>query len=138
MSDPPLTRVELQRLSSLRRSEAKSLLDARQFAGAYYLLGYAVECALKACIAKHVPRNTFPQRNSKDLYVHDLVALRRFAGLEAEMVLDNAVQLNWMTVKDWSERSRYYLVDDEIVVKAFYSACTVRTNGVLPWLTRKW
>jgi HEPN domain-containing protein len=32
------------------------LLEAGLYAGAYYLAGYAVECALKACIAKKTAR----------------------------------------------------------------------------------
>jgi hypothetical protein len=47
-----MNRNDLQNLSRLREKEAKVLLDNGCFAGAYYLLGYAVECALKACIAK--------------------------------------------------------------------------------------
>jgi hypothetical protein len=47
-----VNRVEPQRLAKERISDAKVLLGARHWVGAYYLAGYAVECALKACIAK--------------------------------------------------------------------------------------
>jgi len=138
VAQPPLTRADLQTLSRLRRREAASLRAAGQLAGCYYLLGYAVECALKACIAKNVPRNTMPQRNAKDLYVHNLTDLRKFALLDIEMDGNAAVQLNWLTVKDWTEQSRYYPVTESAVVQDFYSACTARTNGVLPWIARRW
>ena len=45
-------RKDLQELSKVRLKEATALLKLGLFDGAYYLAGYAVECALKACIAK--------------------------------------------------------------------------------------
>ena len=48
---------DLQRISDIRLSEAKVLLDNEYYSGAYYQLGYSVECALKACIAKQVQRH---------------------------------------------------------------------------------
>jgi hypothetical protein len=41
--------------------------------GAYYLAGYAVECALKACIAKETKRYEFPDKKRVDSsYSHNL------------------------------------------------------------------
>ena len=41
--------------------------------GAYYLAGYAIECALKACIAKATRRYDFPDRKKVDAsHTHDL------------------------------------------------------------------
>lgn len=45
-----MNRVDFRQLAGLRIAEAKVLLDNNLYAGAYYLAGYAVECALKACI----------------------------------------------------------------------------------------
>jgi HEPN domain-containing protein len=52
-----MNRADLQSLSNLRLADARALLSAGRFAAAYYLAGYAVECALKACIARAVQRN---------------------------------------------------------------------------------
>jgi len=49
-------------LSRIRLQEAKALLSLDFDDGAYYLAGYAVECALKACIAKETRRHEFPDR----------------------------------------------------------------------------
>src|SRR5919106_3680906 len=38
--------------------------QAGEPSGAYYLAGYAVECGLKACIAKQVRRHEFPDRTT--------------------------------------------------------------------------
>jgi hypothetical protein len=53
----------LQRLAKERVAEAKILLAARKWSGAYYLVGYAVEFALKACIAKRVKAEDFPDKD---------------------------------------------------------------------------
>ncbi|MSU78452.1 MAG: HEPN domain-containing protein [Gemmataceae bacterium] len=47
-----VNRTQLQQLAQERVRDADSLLKAGQWSGAYYLAGYAVECGLKACIAK--------------------------------------------------------------------------------------
>lgn len=47
-----MNRSDFQDLAQIRLAEAAALLQAERFDGAYYLAGYAVECALKACIAK--------------------------------------------------------------------------------------
>jgi hypothetical protein len=47
-----MDRKDLQSLSRWRLLEARALLRAGLPNGAYYLAGYSIECALKACIAK--------------------------------------------------------------------------------------
>jgi hypothetical protein len=42
-----VTRADFQKLADMRIKEAGILLAAGEFDGAYYLAGYAVECALK-------------------------------------------------------------------------------------------
>jgi len=49
-------RKDLQTLSTIRLKEATALLKAGLFDGSYYLAGYSVECALKACIAPGTQR----------------------------------------------------------------------------------
>jgi len=39
-------------LANLHLRHAEALLGAQLFAGAYYISGYAVECGLKAVVAK--------------------------------------------------------------------------------------
>jgi HEPN domain-containing protein len=47
-----LNRDKLQRLAEGRLEEATLLMDRRLWTGAYYLTGLAVECALKASLAR--------------------------------------------------------------------------------------
>jgi len=76
-------RKDLQALSRIRAKEAKALLDAGLHDGAFYLAGYAVECALKACIAKKTSRHEFPDKDRVNKsYTHKLDELIKLAELE--------------------------------------------------------
>jgi hypothetical protein len=75
-----MNRVDFQMIAFLRLEEAQILLAAESFSGAYYLAGYAVECALKACIAKATHQHDFPDKKRvNDSYSHDLTLLLRTA-----------------------------------------------------------
>lgn len=65
-----LNRGLFQKLANVRLSDAKALLRLKRFDAAYYVAGYAVECALKACICKNIKRYDFPPRQT-DHYSHD-------------------------------------------------------------------
>ena len=138
-----MNRWELQQVSHLRLREAKQLLDGECYAGSYYLLGYAVECAIKASIAKQTRRFDFPNKKlALDSHVHDLKALLQTAGLwkklESEIRVNQPLNDNWAVVKDWNETVRYLTAIPEIQARDFYAACTSRKNGLLPWLKKSW
>ena len=104
--------MDFQRMALVRLREAEVLLAARQDSGAYYLAGYAVECALKACIAKRVKRHDFPDRRlALDAYTHDIEQLVRVAdltlALETEQAADATFRSHWIKVVEWSEGARY-------------------------------
>lgn len=70
-----MNKSDLEALVNVRIKEAKLLLDNKCYEGAYYLLGYALECAIKVCIAKQVKEHDFPDKNlanassrTKDLF----------------------------------------------------------------------
>jgi len=138
-----MKRNDLQQLSQLRVKEARVLLDTRCFVGAYYLLGYAVECALKACIAKQIKRYDFPDRKLiNDNYTYDLEKLLNISGLKDELRRETQTNPNlavhWTIVKDWSEESRYSIGISETTARDFSSAVTARRDGVLSWLKKRW
>src|SRR5262245_62138064 len=138
-----MNRNDLQNLSRLREKEAKVLLDNGCFAGAYYLLGYAVECALKACIAKQIRRYDFPDLTFvRDSHTHNLERLLNLSGLRndlhREFQTHPTLEVNWTTVKDWSEQARYNSDISEKKARDFYSAVTARGDGVLSWLRKRW
>ncbi len=130
-----MNRTLLQRLSSLRVKEARSLLRAGHSPGAYYLVGYAVECALKACVARQIKAHDFPDKKLvNEAYTHDLEKLVRVAGLAPDFDrarrANSNLDLNWAVVKDWSESSRYDAGITSAQAKDMLSACTSRTNGM--------
>ena len=57
-----MNKVELETLSETRIREAELLFNDDKFGGAYYLAGYSIECALKACICKQVKEFDFPNK----------------------------------------------------------------------------
>src|SRR5207302_825552 len=93
-------RTDLQRLALIRVRECKALLNLELNDGAYYLAGYAVECALKACIAKRTLRHEFPEKKRVDAsHTHDVAALVKISGLDdalrAELKKDLMFWKNW-------------------------------------------
>ena len=138
-----MNREDLQNLARIRIREAKVLLDAECFAGSFYLAGYAIECALKACLAKQGRGHEFPKKNmAREIYTHDLEDLRAFAGLDDAFTADiesaQALQVNWSVVTVWNEQWRYEPVVERRMAADMYSACTTRTNGILPWIRKRW
>jgi HEPN domain-containing protein len=138
-----MNRSDLQKLSRLRLGDAKILLDDGRYEGAYYLIGYAVECAFKACIAKQTKLYDFPNKSlTNSIYTHDLNTLLKFSGLEnkhRDKSKKNAnFELNWTIVKDWKEDARYSLEITRDKAEALYSAVVSRKDGILPWLQRLW
>ncbi len=77
-----MKRQDFQELATIRLKEARVLLEARCWEGAYYLGGYVVECALKACIAKQTEQYDFPDKKRvNDSHTHDLQELIRVGQL---------------------------------------------------------
>ena len=81
-------------------------------AGAYYLAGYVVECALKACIAKQTARYEFPNKERvSQSWSHSLPGLVQIAGLQRSLTdesdADPQFGVYWGVVKDWKADARY-------------------------------
>ena len=140
---PNVTRRELRKLAILRLREGRCLFQAGHFDGAYYLTGYSVECALKACIARKTRRYDFPdKRVAIDSWSHDLAKLLKTAGLETTFDQDakdnEALAENWTIVKDWSEDKRYKLTRTRQAALDLYEAVMTDDSGVLKWIRRYW
>ncbi|MDF9801055.1 HEPN domain-containing protein [Catalinimonas alkaloidigena] len=137
-----MNRKNLQGLAKIRLNEAKTLLDNGLYDGIYYLCGYAVECALKACIAKNVKQYDFPDKKVvNDSHTHVVSTLVKVAGLTIELEkqsqLNDDFKLNWQVVRDWSEVSRYKR-NSQLEAEDIYSAITHRKNGIMQWIKKYW
>ena len=139
-----MNRTELQRLCDERIKDAEALLAASRWSGAYYLAGYALECALKSCVLRYVERTgiIFDDRKfAEKCWTHDLETLVRQADLMTErghaIAQESRLGTNWLVAKDWSETARYSLSTQQQAEKLF-DAITNPTHGVLPWIRNYW
>ena len=138
-----MNRTDLQQLSNARVEDAQALLEAGRWAAAYYLLGYAVECGLKACAAKQFKQDEVPDKTLvNDFYTHRLDKLLGISGVKAALEVkanaDIGFHVNWNTVRDWSEASRYDPSTTEAKARDMLVAVADPTTGVLPWLKAQW
>ncbi len=138
-----MNKADLENLVEIRITEAKVLLDSGHYHGAYYLAGYALECALKACIARKVKKYDFPDKMLANAsYTHNLDQLIGVAGLKQELSLqeakDTEFKVNWAVAKDWSESARYEYCIEKKIAQDLLSAITDSTSGVLEWLKKYW
>ena len=138
-----MNRDHFQQLADVRIDEALMLLAQGKYDGAYYLAGYAVECGLKACIARLTNQNDYPPKPKyiHDYYSHEIEKLVKTAGLTSERNADVAADLdleaNWGVVKDWSEESRYER-KTQAQAQQLIAAITDAAHGVLPWIRQRW
>ena len=133
------TRKGLQRLAIVRLEEAETLFDNGYYWGAYYLAGYAVECALKACLAKKIQRHDFPNKAAVDnAWCHNLDRLLTQAGLTTAKDADPEVAVRWGELKDWSEHSRYDRSQKKSDAQGLLDAIRDPRHGVLIWLKAYW
>ena len=138
-----LNRRILQTLAESRLEEGRILLASNQWTGAYYLIGLAVECALKACLARAIKEHDYPDKKFVNgLYQHNLQNLigldaALLAALQADMTLDSKLGANWNTVKDWDDEKRYDIVDEQ-ETKGLYDASTEASSGVMQWIRGRW
>jgi HEPN domain-containing protein len=136
-------REQLQQLAELRLEDAEALIASGRWAAAYYLLGYAVECALKACVAQQFRTDEVPDRKLvNSFYTHRLDELLSISGAKSEFETrarsDSNFERNWSAAREWNEVVRYDLLITESVARRLYEAVTNGTSGILPWLRTQW
>jgi HEPN domain-containing protein len=131
----------LQRLAEEKLADAKHLLADGRWGNAYYLAGYAVELALKACIAKTFKAETIPDKALVNAtYSHNFTNLVGTAELTADLnnrKMAQAFEINWGVVVQWSEESRYESKGEQ-EAKDLIAAIEDATDGVLVWIKAHW
>jgi hypothetical protein len=136
-----MTRKQFQQLAGMRAQEARALVKSGHENGAYYLGGFAIECAIKACIAKMTRRHDFPRGKADvdKVYSHNLPVLLKFAGLDAaldkDMKSNRQLAQNWGVIKSWDVGSRY----ESATLKGTDMVAAVSSkDGVLKWIKQHW
>jgi HEPN domain len=134
-------RARFKKLAHTRLKDAEALLKLRRYSGAYYLAGYAVECALKACISKQTKLYSFPPKQDQvsKIYTHKLEPLAELARfpVERESKTDPKFALYWAVVKDWNEQTRYE-VQRRVKAENLCTAVSDPRHGVLQCIARYW
>jgi len=136
-----MNRFEFQGLAVERLGDAKALLTTGRYSGAYYIAGYAVECALKACISRRTNQDDFPPQTAKGYYTHEINALLKTAGLDGdfhrEAKGDPDFESYWKVVSIWTEHTRYQQREQKDAVDLL-TAIDDPQHGVLQWLKKNW
>ena len=138
-----VNRLEFRQLAEDRIADAAILLAAGRWSGAYYLAGYAVECGLKACIARLTNQDDFPRERKfvEECYTHNLEKLLKAAGLkpalDADTLANPTFAAHWGVARDWQETSRYEQ-KTQAEAQKLYDAITNNPDGVLPWIRLHW
>jgi HEPN domain len=137
-------RAEFRAVALARLLDAQALLRSGRYAGAYYLAGYAVECALKACIARQFHQSDIPRKGLVDrIYVHDLVKLVDLAPLlkdelDQQLASDPVFDVYWSSAVRWSEQTRYLAGSTRSEAADLLEAIANAEHGVLQWLKQHW
>jgi hypothetical protein len=143
-----LNQADLRQLALKRVRDAKALIDGGRWEFAYYVAGYAVECALKSCVLARMIHTglVFEDKfNAKDCLTHDLKTLVRLAGLQQDLdqrlarsvAVQDSFHANWGIVNLWTVTARY-VPKTEAEAKELFQAITDRPDGVLRWLRNYW
>lgn len=138
-----MTRDDLKILAEGRVVDADVLLALKRWPAAYYLLGYSVECGLKACAARQFREHEVPDKKVVEhFYTHDLKKLLGISGLKQSLddyaKREPEFEVNWSTVSDWNEASRYDYSITEAKARDMRLAVADETTGVLTWLKAQW
>jgi hypothetical protein len=137
-----LTKSDLEKLAQVHLEDSVFLLLAGRSSSAYYLAGYAVELALKACISKLIQSNVIPERASINaIYTHRLDNLLSTAGLlpqlNADAKADPQFAAYWAIASKWSEES-HYAFWDPVSARTLVDAIHEANHGVFQWVKRHW
>jgi hypothetical protein len=123
---------DLRDLAEHRLQEARVLLQEREYSGAYYLAGYAIECGLKAVLTKDLASYRMPDKPEVvRAHTHDFKALATQGGLSPEG--EPTIRIDWNVASSWSEASRYSLHGGPRAQEMVDAA-----DRILGWLATKW
>lgn len=137
-----ITKKDLETLSETRLADARFLFQGARYSAAYYLSGYAIELAIKACIASVFQANVIPDKSFVSaVYSHKLDELLGLAGikkaLQDDMTVDAELSAAWGIASKWNEASRYEMWD-QFAAASMIDAVGNQQRGVLQWLKKHW
>ncbi len=137
-----LSRQRLQKLSIGKIDDAVLLANAGRWDNAYYLAGYAIELAFKACIARRFAAEAIPDKKFVlAVHSHNLKELAGLADLKGELqareAADSQFAANWGIIGQWLPDTRYQASDDA-AAQLLIEAIRDPDHGVLSWIQTYW
>jgi len=137
-----MNRIDLQQLAEERLADSELLLANARYGAAYYLAGYAVECALRARIARLTKAEEFYDNlRARRIFTHNLQELVVHANLadifEKNSKNDQAFAANLGQVYSWNEESRYQLHTQQ-EAETLIAAVRDPVHGVMACIRRYW
>jgi hypothetical protein len=137
-----VNRTTLRNLAKQRLKAAKILFHAGDFDTAGYLLGYVVECGLKAMICKRLNLTEYPDTGKHmDVFAsHALDRLLVLSGYSSEIDLTKNPNLfdNWSKLTgDWKPEIRYTQgAYTKNIIARKITALEDSTDGLLAWFRK--
>lgn len=139
-----MNRAELQSLTTERILDAEALIRCGRWSFAYYVAGYAVECALKSCLLNRMIHTgwVFQERAKiNDCLTHDFGELVKHSGLindlNAHLKSNTVFVGNWGITVQWKVTDRYGR-KTEAEARQLYAAINDDPDGVLKWIMNYW
>jgi HEPN domain-containing protein len=137
-----VAKAELEALAQEKLDDAAALIADSRWSSGYYLAGYAVELALKACIAKVFKADTIPDKDLVNAtYSHNFRSLVGTAGLGADLrnteQADANFAANWGVVNSWSPNARYARATQQ-QAEELLRAISDQGDGVFAWIKAFW
>lgn len=137
-----VTKNDLEVLSESKLADALLLFERERWANSFYLAGYSVELALKACVAVQFQASTIPDKKFvSSIHTHEFSKLIGLAGLTAELRAkqdeDSTFAANWGITAEWSPEARYECTDKS-TAHFLLHAIADPEHGVLSWIKTFW
>lgn len=141
-----INRTILKSLVVRKLKASKALYTAGDYDTAGYILGYVVECGLKAIICKTLNLREYPDtgRHFNVFASHSLDLLLILSGYSCELDItrksNKHLKNNWQKLtKDWSPDVRYKQgVYSQDLIKEKLVAIEDSKYGFLAWFQGKW
>lgn len=145
------TGTDLKQITKKRLKTVKVLLSVKDWDGAAYMMGFVLECALKAVICKTLHLVNYPEYTGKQkvddyFMTHRFDLLLKVSGME-NIFSDRGPSESW---RNWSEFTVEYPGDwpamrydinrkwDETKVKKLYTNLVESQNGLLKEVKKRW
>jgi hypothetical protein len=139
-----VNQIQLRTQANDRIADAVVLMAGGRWSFAYYVVGYAVECALKSCVLARMTHTggVFQDKKfAEKCFTHNFNELVKLAELTTELnahlAANPAFVGNWGTAGLWTETSRYES-KAQSEAEALYNAITNVPDGVLMWTQSYW